>query len=546
MRKISIIASLLFLFFVQHTFAQRLISDSLLRHFTQAQLRTYFTNNGVPFTPATGIKCYRVVYETLNAKQTDTTIASGLVVVPDDYTCPLPIAMYDHGTVLQRNDVPSFMNYEALIPMLIAANGYYAIAPDYLGLGLSPGFHPYVHARSEAQAGIDLIFAAKTFAVLDTVALNSQLFLTGYSQGGHACMATHRAIEQNYAGQLTVTASAPGSGPYNLSGIQSAGLASDSFYADPAYIPYLIFAYQSVYGNLYDSVQQFLVHPYDSILPPLYNELVSTTTIDALMPHHIDSIVVAGQLTQYLNDSINDPLRIDLRDNDVYAWVPEAPVLMTYCTLDEQVNYESTLFTENYFLTHGDTTARDANGGPGTHEDCVTPAIQNMLSFFNSYKISENNLTVTLTADSESTAGAGNASVTVLVSGGANYHIHWSTGDSVATVTGLHNGTYTVTVTDAKGCTKVRSITTNNVTGIAAISAALQQVQIFPNPATGLLTIKTTGFQPQHIAIYNAAGQLVTETGYIQQLNIGNLATGVYVIQVTGANAIARSRFVKM
>ena len=548
MKKLSILSIMLLFLATQNTFAQRLVSDSLLRHYTAAQLNTYFTNNGVPFTSSTGISCYRLIYETLNARQDDTTIASGLLIVPDVQTCPLPVASYDHGTTLQRTDVPSYLNYESLLVMIIAANGYYAVAPDYLGLGESPGFHPYVHARSEAQASIDMILAAKQFAADSNIELSPQLFLTGYSQGGHACMATHRAIQQNYAGQLTVTASAPGSGPYNLSGIQSAGLANDSFYAEPAYIPFLIFAYQSVYGNLYDSVQQFLQHPWDSILPPLYyGETVSTTTINALMPNHIDSIVVDTALQRYVSDSANDPLRVDLRDNDVYAWVPTSPILMTYCTADEQVIYENTPFTLNYFLTHGDSTAQDYDGGNFTHEDCVTPFVEQMLLYFSGFKVIENNLGVTITSTPESTQGAADGTATVTVTGGTGYSLEWSNGSTSSSITGLKDDTtYTVTVTDVKGCTKVRHVTINSTVGINNVSAANPQVEIFPNPATTLLYIKTTDFTPQHIAIYNVAGQLVSETGYTQQLNVGTLAAGVYLVQVSGTNATVRSRFVKM
>ena len=537
---------LIAIFLPSGVFAQRLISDSLLAHFTKNQTDSIFSSNGIPITSGSGISCYRLVYSTLNAKQDDSTIASGLVIVPDASTCPMPIAMYDHGTVLQRYDVPSWLNYESLISMLLAGQGYYSIAPDYLGMGVSPGFHPYIHARSEAQAGIDLIFASKAFAAANNISLSQQLFLTGYSQGGHACMATHRAIQQNYSSQLHVTASAPGSGPYNISGIQAAGLANDSFYADPSYIPYLVFSYQSVYGNLYTNVNQFLQHPWDSILPPLYSEQFSTDTIDGLMPHHIDSFVVASQLTQYTNDSANDPLRIDLRDNDVYAWVPTSPVKMTYCTADEQVIYQSTLFALNYFQTHGDSTATAVDGGNYDHLGCVTPAITNMLGFFGGLVVSENNLNLAFTVDS-ATPNANNASIKVSVTGGTGYTIHWSNGSSDSLITGLSSGTYTVTVTDASGCTKVRSVNTQSITtGIGAIAASVSSFEIFPNPASSQLFIKASNFIPTIVNIYDVNGRLVSEKTYSNQLDISNLASGVYMLEAKNQTATMRSRFIKM
>lgn len=543
--KLLSLLSALLLFASQNTSAQRLISDSLLVHYTQQQADNFFSNNGIPVQSNSGFSCYRLVYETLNAQQTDTTIASGLVVVPDTSTCPMAIAMYDHGTVLQRTDVPSFLNSEALIAMLLAAEGYYALAPDYLGLGVSPGFHPYVHAVSEAQAGVDLIFASKAFAANNNIALSPQLFLTGYSQGGHACMATHKLIQQSYSGQLTVTASAPGSGPYYMSGAQAAFLTNDSFYSTPGYIPYLIFAYQSVYGNLYsgDSVSQILQHPYDSILPPLFNEQYDIDTINSLLPDHIDSIVTPAFLSNYFSDSANNPFRIDLRLNDVYAWVPQAPVQMTYCTEDEQVSNQNTLFTYNYFINNGDNTATKIDGGAYMHVACATPAIENMIILFDGLRVAENNLNLAFTVD---TTTPDNATITVSVSGGTGYTIHWSTGSSDSTITGLRAGVYSVTVTDAHSCAKVRSVTINAPAGITEVGAASPQLLLFPDPATTQLSIRVANLHPQSINIYDLNGRLVMHENFKQQLDISTLSEGAYMLEVRDTETTLRSRFVKM
>ena len=546
MKKLFILCAAVLFFLSENLNAQQLVSDSLIVHYTTSQVDSIFSANGVPFSPTSGLSCHRLIYHTADAKQLGTTIASGLVVVPDSSTCPLAIAMYDHGTVLQKADVPSNMNYESLLSMILAAQGYFSIAPDYLGLGVSPGIHPYIHARSEAQAGIDLIFASKTFAANNNIALSDQLFLTGYSQGGHACMATHRAIQQNYAGQLTVTASAPGSGPYNLSGIQAAGLAGNNYYADPSYLPYLVIGYQSVYGNLYNNVGEFLKSPWDTVLPPLYNGLISTDSVDQIMPHHVDSFVVDSQLIRYNTDSAGDPLRIDLRDNDVYAWVPNSPILMTYCTSDEQVLYQSSLFAQNYFATHGDSISYVSDGGAYDHLGCVTPYLINVIGFFAQYHIAENNLHLTFTIDSESTYGARNGSVKVSVSGGTGYAIRWSTGSTDSTIAGLSNGNYTVTVTDAKGCTKIRTISTGGlVNGIADLSETPPNLIVSPNPTNGSLNIMSTDPRPETMTIYDVNGQKVAEGKYTTQTDVSSLSAGIYLLEVNGKSGTARSRFVK-
>ena len=52
--------------------------------------------------------------------------------------------------------------------------------PDYIGMGDSPGFHPYVHAKSEATASIDMVRAAREYLSTTNFVDNNELFLTGY------------------------------------------------------------------------------------------------------------------------------------------------------------------------------------------------------------------------------------------------------------------------------------------------------------------------------------------------------------------------------
>ena len=71
--------------------------------------------------------------------------------------------------------------------------------PDYIGMGESPGLHPYCHGASEATT-IDMIRAVREAESLDMIpgmtADNGEMFVTGYSQGGHAAMATHKYVEE--------------------------------------------------------------------------------------------------------------------------------------------------------------------------------------------------------------------------------------------------------------------------------------------------------------------------------------------------------------
>jgi len=225
--------------------AQNLITSTFLGSKTQAQLTSEFN---VPFIQF-GARYYRVTYTTLNLEGVTDTV-SGLIIVPDNASKVYPRLLYQHGTSGNKQDVPSvnvLQGGEGHIGWLFAGLGYVSLMPDYLGLGVSDDvFHPYVHAASEASVAIDMLRALPAFEAQYQIHTNEQLFLTGYSQGGHAAMALHREIETNLPGEFTVTAAAPMSGPYSIGDVMRSLILSNDVYYYPAYIPNTALSYQTV------------------------------------------------------------------------------------------------------------------------------------------------------------------------------------------------------------------------------------------------------------------------------------------------------------
>src|SRR5262249_16899693 len=130
--------------------------------------------------------------------------------------------LYAHGTTTERDfniaNLDDSDNAEGLlIAAVFAAHGYIVVAPNYAGYDTSTlGYTPYLNADQSSKDMIDPLPAAlsalpTSFAPGTTD--NGKLFITGYSQGGHVAMATHRALQT--AGSA-VTASAPMSGPYAM------------------------------------------------------------------------------------------------------------------------------------------------------------------------------------------------------------------------------------------------------------------------------------------------------------------------------------------
>ena len=82
---------------------------------------------------------------------------------------------------------------------IFAGAGFIYIAPDYLGLGDSTvPRHRYFHAATEASSTADLLVASRRVLASLLVEQNDELFIFGFSQGGHAALALHRELQNGH------------------------------------------------------------------------------------------------------------------------------------------------------------------------------------------------------------------------------------------------------------------------------------------------------------------------------------------------------------
>ncbi|MCB0641040.1 MAG: T9SS type A sorting domain-containing protein, partial [Phaeodactylibacter sp.] len=148
----------------------------------------------------------------------------------------------------------------------------------------------------------------------------------------------------------------------------------------------------------------------------------------------------------------------------------------------------------------------------------------------------------------------GDGSATVTASGGATpYTYEWSDGQTTATATGLTTSdTYTVTVTDANGCTVESSI---DVIGTSVSNIAnVQRLEIGPNPTQGLLQVQLqlSDLDPVRVEILNTQGQQVymTDLGetllYEDQIDLRPYANGLYFVRLTVGDASTTERILLM
>jgi hypothetical protein len=523
------------------SYSQHLISATYKRSYTTIQIDSIYNSLGLPqgiLPNQYPVKLYKIVYNTVAVDSVTPTIASGLMVVPDgNMACKLSLMMYAHGTVHLKTGVPSNEQAEYIVGIACAAAGYVAALPDYLGLGDSPGMHPYIHARSEATACIDMIRASKEAAAQLNKQLSGQVFLTGYSQGGHASMATHKWIQNHFSSEFDVSAAVPMSGPYSLSHVMKDLILSNTPYSNPNYLPYVILSFRYAY-NIYPNLSDVFIAPYDTLLPPLFQGLNGGGAIDAIMPSIPKLILQPALLDTFELDS-NHIFRKLLKESDLYDWKPMKPTTMLYCEADEQVSYLNTIEAYNFMNSIGAPNVYKLSINPTLgHVDCARYAMLYMRSVFDSLRYDKMQFNSTIQNPTE--FGATNGSIDLYFTGGKPpYTYNWSNGFTGQDPTGLGAGQYTVIVTDALGCQFTSNYTLNNPFGIE--NQTNDEWIVFPNPVKEVLYVKFAdkGFLGGNVSMVDVHGRLIYNqklTSENFEIQTANLAKGLYMITLHSTN----------
>jgi pimeloyl-ACP methyl ester carboxylesterase len=366
----------------------KLVSSELVDEVSAFQLNFALALSGIDsFVAEQGVKIFKVNYETIDAHGNVTT-ASGQVAFPENKDVSLPLASYQHGTVVNTEEVPSrfaFTNLESMVGPIMASNGYIGIAPDYLGLGDSSGLHPYIVAKPTATSVVDMIRAAKSLAEQENYTVSDQLFLFGYSEGGYATMAAHQELEHQHAGEFSVTASAPMAGPYDVSGVLVDTMLSDQPYSNPFYLAYILLAYHDVYGLFENASEMFS----ESFAPRVESYLDGVSSFESLNSG-LPKIPVQMLNPEFVADfsgNPNHPVRLLLEQNDVYQWAPQAPVRLVHCAGDLTVPFENSQLAFEHFQSLGIESVELINPfAAGDHSQCILPALTNAKTWFDGIK----------------------------------------------------------------------------------------------------------------------------------------------------------------
>lgn len=326
------------------------------------------------------VDIYKVTYHT-EYRDKD-IVASGLISLPKNATVVAPVLSYQHGTITRDADAPSnfaINKPETLVAGAFSSSGFVTVIPDYIGFGAtSSTLHPYYVEDAIATSVVDMLRAAVELADEKNITLDEKLFLAGYSEGGYATMATHKAIETEGVDGLDLVASFPGAGAFDLQDIQERIFAMET-YDHPFYLGYLAMAYRNTY-DFNNLLTDFFQEPYASRIPSLYDNLKGSGEINAQLTTTIGDLIQPELRTGLLTEAKYKYLADAFRDNSLTDWVPAKKMYMYHGTSDTTVPFENSQHTYDVLIANGASPdIVTFTPLPGDHTTAVTPYVADLL-----------------------------------------------------------------------------------------------------------------------------------------------------------------------
>ncbi|MFT4969385.1 MAG: hypothetical protein ACI9O4_001132 [Chitinophagales bacterium] len=380
------IAILFFTFIIQFASANEfLVSYEKQASFSKEELKAKWKENKIKefISPVNySVDAYEIIYKTRWHDGTE-ILASAFYYVPIDCNEPLPIMVMNHGTQLKKEMTIGLKGLQVGC-IAFSTDGYLSAYPHYIGLGKGEKTHLYQIAESEAFANIDMLRAIRELNKELSLVTNHQLFLTGYSQGGHAAMAAHKKIQEEYSSEFTVTASAPMSGAYDMTGVQAAVMFEK--YNHQAYLPYLLLSLEEQYHMWEGDIYEIFKEPYKTIIKEQVNHDHKLRDVSALLPE-VPADMIIDELVEEFKNNPDFIFTRYLEKNNNYDWKPESPMMLCYCKNDEQVTYKNAFVAHDAMKANGAKRIILRSGGDKYgHNKCALFSLMNAKFFFDSIK----------------------------------------------------------------------------------------------------------------------------------------------------------------
>jgi pimeloyl-ACP methyl ester carboxylesterase len=340
----------------------------------------------VKYTAATNaVKLYRVTYNSVVPERGNKPIvATGLIAVPDMAGPSFPLVSYQHGTVYEKTQVPSFPDQSPETQLMLAqfgGQGYIVIGADYFGMGSSKEPEGYMVKASHQQATYDMLLASR--AVLAHMKLTTpKTFIAGWSQGGFVTMAFLEKLE---AAGVKVDAAATASAPVDvfvaLNGFLNFSRKNDADWVNSLFI-LSSFSFENYYG-VPGLARSLIADAYYDVARKAYlREPFNAADVPAdlrklIKPDYFDA--------QFFAESAYGKL---VAQATAYRWVIKSPVRNYYGEADEAIAIGLGQLAATYqrAIGNGNPQVEAVSTGATSHRGTYATAVPHWKTWFDGLK----------------------------------------------------------------------------------------------------------------------------------------------------------------
>ncbi|MFM2156661.1 MAG: hypothetical protein RL516_1410 [Bacteroidota bacterium] len=184
-----------------------------------------------------------------------------------------------------------------------------------------------------------------------------------------------------------------------------------------------------------------------------------------------------------------------------------------------------------YLWSNDSTTKRIEKLSAGTYS--VTVSDINGCSLYKTYQINEPDSILTLILSNNNTPCSSNSNSTIsahITGGQAPYNYQWNTGATTVSININSIGSYTLTLSDANGCSRIQTTTINSNSTPISITPVSQNINCAIGQ-TGFISINVSGGTAPYQYQWNNGSNNNT---------VNNISAGIYTCIITDANGCSK------
>jgi gliding motility-associated-like protein len=217
---------------------------------------------------------------------------------------------------------------------------------------------------------------------------------------------------------------------------------------------------------------------------------------------------------------------VDVQATPLFVLIPTAtPTTCNGSTGTATIDVTGSTGALIYRWSNGGTTKTISNLAAGTYTVTLTDGSGCSASTSVKVEGTTTSFVINTTSVNSSCSGpTGSATITSVTGGNAPYNYKWSNGETTSSISNLAAATYTVTVTDASGCSQTKNVV---VAPVSTIIARLDSTNTACGLTTGIIVVaNVTGGTGTYTYLWSNGATSTTLT---------NLGAGIYTVTITDA-----------